>query len=66
MTLHKSRTETSFLIKEWIHSEKDRWILMRHILDGITYEKIAEEMELSIDCVKRRGRKAIAELAQHL
>lgn len=66
MTLHTSRTETINMILEWIHSERDRHILMRHVLDGITYEKIAEEMELSVDCVKRRGRKAAARLMEHL
>lgn len=66
MTLNTSRSETVRLIREWIHSERDRHILMRHILDGITYEKIAEEMDLSVDCVKRRGRKAETRLMEHL
>lgn len=66
MTLDKPRTEAAGLIREWIHSERDRHILLRHMLDGITYEKIAEEMALSVDCVKRRGRKATARLMEHL
>lgn len=36
------------LIDEWIFSERDRDILKRRLLDGITYEKIAEEFNLSV------------------
>lgn len=42
-----SVSELSHLIDEWIYSERDRAILKRRLLDGITYEKIAEEFELS-------------------
>lgn len=36
------------LIDEWIFSERDRDILKRRLLDGITYERIAEEFNLSV------------------
>ena len=36
------------LIDEWIFNERDRNILKRRLLDGITYEKIAEEFDLSV------------------
>lgn len=36
------------LIDEWIKSERDRNILKRRLLDGITYERIAEEFNLSV------------------
>lgn len=64
--MDKSRTEACALIGEWIHSEKDRHILTRHMLDGVTYEQIAEEMDLSVDCVKKRGRKATTRLMEHM
>ena len=35
------------LIEEWIFSEKHRQMLKRNLLDGWTYEKIAEEFDLS-------------------
>lgn len=35
------------LIAEHIHSERDRAILCRRLIDGITFEKLAEEFELS-------------------
>lgn len=35
------------LIANLIHSERDRKILRRRLIDGITYEKLAEEFDLS-------------------
>ena len=35
------------LIAEHIHSERDRKILERRLIDGITFERLAEEMEMS-------------------
>ena len=35
------------LIAEYIHSERDRNILCRRLIDGITFEKLAEEFEMS-------------------
>ena len=35
------------LIGEHIHSERDREILCRRLIDGITIEKLAEEFDLS-------------------
>ena len=46
-----SRTEIEYLIDEWIvgtnHAERNRRIMKRKIIDGLTFEKIAEEFELS-------------------
>ena len=41
------------IIAEDIHSERDRRILERRLIDGITFEKLAEEQELSVSQVKR-------------
>lgn len=41
------------LIDEYIHSERDRAILKRRLIDGITYEALAEEFDLSVTQVKR-------------
>lgn len=35
------------LIAEHIHSERDRRLLERRLIDGIVFEKLAEEFELS-------------------
>lgn len=36
------------VIAEYIHSERDRKILERRLIDGITFERLAEEFELSV------------------
>ena len=41
------------LIAEHIHSERDRRILERRLIDGVTFERLAEEHELSVSQVKR-------------
>jgi 5-methylthioribose kinase len=41
------------LINEYIHSERDRKILKRRLIDGLTYENLAEEFDLSVTQVKR-------------
>ena len=53
-----SRTEIEFLIDEWIHKERDRQILKRRLLDGIRYEPLAEEFDLSVRQVKNIVYKA--------
>lgn len=53
-----SRTEIEFLIDEWIHKERDRQILKRRLLDGICYEPLAEEFDLSVRQVKNIVYKA--------
>lgn len=50
--LDLSRSEVSALIDEWIFSERDRNILKRRLLDGICYEPLAEEFELSVRQIK--------------
>ncbi|MBQ7982253.1 MAG: hypothetical protein IJ302_01685 [Clostridia bacterium] len=40
-------------INERIHHERNRAILKRRLIDGICYEPLAEEFELSVIQVKR-------------
>ena len=50
------------IIAEYIHSERDRRILERRLIDGVTFEKLAEEQELSVSQVKRivwKGSEAV-------
>lgn len=50
-----SRTELDNLIDEWIigrNAERNRKILRRRLYDGITYERLAEEFDLSVRQVK--------------
>lgn len=34
-------------ISEYIHSERDRKIMRLRLIDGLTYERIAEALEMS-------------------
>ena len=42
----------SALIDEYIHNERNRRILKRRLIDGICYEPLAEEFDLSVRRVK--------------
>ena len=46
------RSEIEHLIDEWIFNERDRAILKRRLLDGIVYDQLAEEFDLSVRHVK--------------
>ena len=48
-----TNTRISEMIAEYIHSERDRQLLERRLIDGITFERLAEEFELSVSQVKR-------------
>lgn len=48
-----SRTEIEFLIDEWCHKAKYREILKLRFLDGLTYEAIAEAVDMSDRQIKR-------------
>lgn len=61
-----SRSELDKLIEEWILNERDRRILKRRLLDGIIYEKLAEEFDLSVRQVKNIVYKAEQKLFTHI
>ena len=48
-----TNSQIKALICEHIHSARDRKILYRRLVDGITLEKLAEEFELSTAQIKR-------------
>ena len=59
-----SRSEIENLIDEWILNERDRKILKRRLIDGIRYEPLAEEFELSVRHVKTIVYKAEEKLTK--
>lgn len=61
-----SRPEIEKLIDLWIFSERDRAILKRRMLDGIIFEKLAEEFNLSTQAVKTIVYKAMDRLYAHI
>lgn len=54
------------LIDEWIFSERDRNLLKRRLLDGIKYEDLAEEFDMSVRQVKTVIYKQSEKLFKHL
>lgn len=44
---HIPSSQLSAIIDEWIKNERNRKLLKRRFVDGITYEKIAEEFDIS-------------------
>jgi len=61
------------LIEEYIHSERDREILVYRLVHGLTYEQIASRYQaqhpdsyISVDTVKRVIRKSESRLFSHL
>ena len=61
-----SRTQWEYLIDEWIFSERDRAILKRRLLDGICFEPLAEEFDLSVRQVKNIVYKSQGKLFRHI
>ena len=64
-----SKTDIIFAINEWIigrNGERDRAILYRRLVDGITYERIAEEFDLSVRYTKHLIYKREEILFRHL
>ena len=46
------RSKWESLIDEYIFNERDRKILKRKLLDGITHERVAEEFDMSTRRIK--------------
>ena len=61
-----SRSEWENLIDQWIFKKRDRAILKRRLLDGICYEPLAEEFDLSVQQTKTIVYKATERLIKHL
>ena len=61
-----SRSQWSELIDEWVFNERDRKLLKRRLLDGIRYEALAEEFDMSVRQVKNVVKKGRKELFMHM
>lgn len=65
-----SRSEIEHAIDEWIilsrHSERNRKILKRYMLDGICFEPLAEEFDMSVRQIKNIVYKTQEQLFKHL
>ena len=54
------------LIAEHIHSERDRGILERRLIDGIVFEKLAEEFDMSPRQIRNIVQKCEGILFKHI
>jgi AraC-like DNA-binding protein len=54
------------LIREHIHSDRDRKILFRRLVDGITFERLAEEFEMSPRAIRTLVHRNEAVLFKHI
>ena len=61
-----TNSQISNLIDEYIHSERDRKILKRRLIDGLTYERLAEEFDLSVRQTKKIVYKSEEILFYHI
>ena len=64
-----SRSQWEYYINEWTigrNAERDRAILKRHLLDGIRFEPLAEEFDLSTQHVKAIVKKRKSNLFKHV
>ena len=65
---HINRTTIVEIINEWVvgeHGERDRQILYRRLIDGITFERLAEEFGLSDRRVKTIVYKREKQIFKH-
>lgn len=61
-----TNSQIASLINEHIHSERDRQILKRRLIDGRCYEPLAEEFGMSDRQIKRIVYKLQEQLFKHL
>jgi hypothetical protein len=61
-----SYSEWEKLIDEWVFSERDRAMLKRRLLDGITFDRLSEEFDLSVQQTKTIIYKAQADLFKRI
>ena len=48
-----TNSQITTLINEHIHNERDRKILIRRLVDGVCFEPLAEEFDMSVSQIKR-------------
>ena len=61
-----SNSQIREVIAEWIHDERDRRILERRLIDGVTFERLAEEFDMSDRHVRRIVYKLQEQLFKHI
>ena len=62
----RSRSEWIALINEWVHDERDRHILIRCLLDGVSTTQAGDEIGLLKRQTERRLSRAERQLSKHI
>ena len=57
-----TNSQIKAIIEEWIHSERDRKILEARLIDGMTFERLAETFDMS----DRQMRRIVYKLQEQL
>jgi len=70
---HYTNTQIKEMVDDWIHSARDREILIYRLIDGMTIEQIVTRYQdehpdraVSADTIKRALRKGEAQLIRHV
>jgi DNA-directed RNA polymerase specialized sigma24 family protein len=61
-----SKHQVLDLIDAYIFNERNRQIVIRRLIDGVSYENLAEEYSLSVNQVKTICYKAIEKISAHI
>lgn len=61
-----TNTDIQIAINEWIRNERNRNILKRRLVDGICFEPLAEEFDLSVRQVKTIVYRETERLLKHI
>ena len=61
-----SNSEVCYLIDQWIRNERDRAILKDRLINGLTFERLAEKHDMSVRQTKNIVYKATEKLVSRL
>ena len=61
-----SNSEVCYLIDQWIRNERDRAILKDRLINGMTFERLAEKHDMSVRQTKNIVYKATERLVSRM
>lgn len=61
-----TNSQIEAVINEYIHSERDRAIMKRRLIDGICYEPLADEFDMSVVGIRKIVYKCEKVIFRHL
>ena len=61
-----ANSEIDYLIDQWIRSERDRAIMKDRLINGMTFERLAEKHDMSVRQTKNIVYKSMEKLVSRL